>query len=93
MSIAAIADLMSVVSWVNTKKSEDPCIIVHFKNQHEEDSSHQLRYEDFMLAIMTPNQEKLLEKFGSKCITIDSTHGVNSYDILLTTVMILDEEG
>lgn len=86
-------DLVSVASWVATKKSELPSIILHFKNQHEEDQEHQLRFEDFFLAIMTPIQEKMLQKFGKKCITVDSTHGVNNYDILLTTIMVLDEEG
>ncbi|XP_074596218.1 uncharacterized protein LOC141851373 [Brevipalpus obovatus] len=59
----------------------------------ERDPDEQLRDGDFMLVIMTPNQQKMLEKFGKKCVTIDSTHGVNNYAILLTTIMVLDEEG
>lgn len=40
---------------------------------------------------MTNFQECELKKFGSEKICIDRTHGTNSYDIQLYTIMTVDE--
>ncbi|KAJ8970859.1 hypothetical protein NQ317_015884 [Molorchus minor] len=39
------------------------------------------------------SQEHLLETYGNKIICVDSTHGLNSYDFELTTVLVVDEYG
>ena len=35
----------------------------------------------------------MLQKFGTKGIFCDSTHGTNAYDFLLTTCFVVDEYG
>ena len=35
----------------------------------------------------------MAQKFASKGVCIDSTHGTTGYDFLLTTVMVTDECG
>lgn len=47
--------------------------------------------DDFGLAIMTAAQSEILLKYGSDCICVDSTHGMNAYGFQLTTVMVLDD--
>ncbi|KAF2889756.1 hypothetical protein ILUMI_16416 [Ignelater luminosus] len=42
---------------------------------------------------MNASQEHLLKTFGNHIICIDSTHGLNSYNFELTTIMVLDEFG
>lgn len=42
---------------------------------------------------MAPVQKEWLTKFGHKGISIDSTHGINAQEYLLTTLMVVDEVG
>lgn len=44
-----------------------------------------------MLIIMHPGQLEILQKFSNDCICIDETHGLNSYNFELTTLLVLDE--
>ena len=47
--------------------------------------------EDFFIVIQTPFQKAMAQKFASKGVCVDSTHGTTGYDFLLTTVMVTDE--
>ena len=47
--------------------------------------------EDFFFIIMNEAQCETLKKFGSDCICVDKTHGINNYDFKLTTVLVLVE--
>ncbi|XP_050512584.1 uncharacterized protein LOC126888397 [Diabrotica virgifera virgifera] len=40
---------------------------------------------------MNKAQREMLEKYGSDCICIDGTHGLNSYEFELITLLILDD--
>ncbi|KAL1514048.1 hypothetical protein ABEB36_003371 [Hypothenemus hampei] len=40
---------------------------------------------------MNSGQCEMLEKYGSDCICIDGTHGLNSYDFELHTLLVLDD--
>ena len=67
--------------------------ILYYKAQGEQDINFtNLKKDDFLLAIMNQLQKELFLTFGSKCVAIDSTHGTNSYDFQLTTLMVLDEQ-
>ncbi|KAJ8956144.1 hypothetical protein NQ314_006770, partial [Rhamnusium bicolor] len=50
-----------------------------------------LKNEDFMLIIMNEAQCEILKKFGTDCICIDGTHGMNSYGFEIVTLMVIDE--
>ena len=60
---------------------------------HNVRSSPRLKREDFLLALQTPMQKELLITFGKNIICMDDTHGTNSYDFSLITVLIVDEFG
>lgn len=47
--------------------------------------------QDFILVIMSHFQQKMLQKFGSNTICIDGTHGLNAYNFMLYSLLILDE--
>lgn len=84
-------DGTSVEAWVQEMSaSEDPCVL-YYKAQGVADELYQSSEEDFSLVIMTSSQQEMLKKFGSDVICIDSTHGTNSYNFMLTTVLVLDE--
>lgn len=42
---------------------------------------------------MWPSQKKLLQKFGDKVVAVDGTHGLNKYNFLLQTMLVLDYDG
>jgi hypothetical protein len=50
-----------------------------------------MKYEDFVLIIMTDGQKNMLEKYGNDCICIDGTHDVNGYGFELTTLLIINQ--
>src|SRR5262249_13409215 len=54
-----------------------------------------LRMDDFMLVIMSSAQVSGLRKFAgqNKEVALDSTHGTNSYNFQLTTLLVIDEHG
>lgn len=55
------------------------------------ESNHDLRSEDFFIAMMNKGQEEMMTKFGNDVVVIDSTHGTNAYGFQLTTIMVLDD--
>ena len=49
--------------------------------------------EDFVLGIQTPLQAEIMKRVGKKVICVDGTYGTNGYDIMLITVILIDEYG
>nr|XP_015918035.2 uncharacterized protein LOC107447601 [Parasteatoda tepidariorum] len=47
--------------------------------------------EDFTLIIMTEAQIELLNKFGTDCVCLDGTHGLNAYGFELITLLVIDD--
>ncbi|KAK6050420.1 zinc finger, C2H2 type [Cooperia oncophora] len=45
----------------------------------------------FVLVIITPLQQKWLEQYGHRGISVDDTHNVTRYALKLATVMVVDE--
>ena len=65
----------------------NPVVLYKLQGEDPGDDSDLLK-EDFMIIIQTPFQKNMAQKFASKGICIDSTHGTMGYDLLLTIVMI-----
>ena len=65
----------------------NPVVLYKLQGEDPGDDSDLLK-EDFMIIIQTPFQKNVAQKFASKGICIDSTHGTMGYDLLLTIVMI-----
>ncbi|KAF0746386.1 Uncharacterized protein FWK35_00024202, partial [Aphis craccivora] len=85
-------DALSVDSWVQTVRSDDKFSLVYYKPQDNIDPLFpNLKKEDFVLIIMNNYQKSMLEKFGNDVISIDDTHGMNSYHFNLTTILVLDD--
>lgn len=86
-------DAVSVELWVNEMKKEfkEDFPVLYYKAQDKYDIF--LEKKDFALIIMTKFQAKQIVKFGPNKICIDGTHGTNSYDIQLYTIMTVDEYG
>ena len=47
--------------------------------------------DDFMLVIATEFQLEMLQLFGNEKICVDGTHGLNSYQYQLFSVLVVDE--
>ncbi|KFM75120.1 hypothetical protein X975_17584, partial [Stegodyphus mimosarum] len=67
--------------------------VLMYKRQGEKYAN--VNENDFMLAIMTEFQKKMLIEFGNDRICIDSTHGISAYGFELVTLLVVDkyEEG
>ena len=65
--------------------------VLLYKSQDSEPNSKcsSLKRQDFILVLPTP----MLIKFGINVICMDDTHGTNSYDFNLVTVLVVDEFG
>ncbi|KAF2904455.1 hypothetical protein ILUMI_01716, partial [Ignelater luminosus] len=81
-------DAVSVDIWVEGYQKTS---FVYYKKQGDDHPI--LDSTDFCLIFMNAFQEHLLRTFGNHIIGIDSTHGLNSYNFELTTIMVLDEFG
>uniref|UniRef100_A0A2S2NX01 ZSWIM1/3 RNaseH-like domain-containing protein n=1 Tax=Schizaphis graminum TaxID=13262 RepID=A0A2S2NX01_SCHGA len=88
-------DAVSVKLWVDRMKSKDDhSPILYFKPQGEIDLNVPHFIEnDFCLIIMTQYQSEMLVQFGNDKICIDGTHGLNSYNFQLYTIVVIDEYG
>ncbi len=77
-------------AWVEEMRAMDYDPVVLFKQQGQEqlDDMDNAAECDFILGIQTEFQRDMLRKFGSNVICMDSTHGTNSYDFYLTTVLV-----
>lgn len=68
-----------------TKNVMNP--ILYFKHLGKEDSKTNLSKDDF--SIMTNFQAEMLLLFGNNKICIDGTHGLNSNNIYLYTLLVV----
>ena len=85
-------DCISVEAWVNEINSKEEMCVLFYKPQDTISENHpQLKSEDFMLIIMNKPQCNILLKYGNDCICIDGTHGMNSYNLELLTILVLDD--
>lgn len=83
------SDAISIELWVKEQQQSEHSAVLFYKSQG---SLHDnFEEKDFCLIFMNQSQQNMLEKFGSNIICIDSTHGLNSYDFQLTTILIIDE--
>ncbi|XP_072385917.1 uncharacterized protein [Diabrotica undecimpunctata] len=86
-------DATSVHLWVTECLQTDSCPILFYKQQGILMDNHpEFNNNDFCL-FMNVVQKEILIKFGKSVIAIDGTHGLNSYDFELTTVLVKDEFG
>ncbi|KAL1487943.1 hypothetical protein ABEB36_015326 [Hypothenemus hampei] len=84
-------DAVSVDAFVHQMRT-DGDVILFYKPQGEIlEYKPQLKKEDFILILMNTAQAHLLTKYGSDCICLDSTHGLNNYDFELSTLLVLDD--
>lgn len=85
-------DALSVEAWVqDVNQSENPCVLFYKPQDTTSDLHPELKREDFVLIIMNSAQAKLLGKYGSDCICVDGTHGLNGYDFEVNTLLVLDD--
>ena len=82
-------DSVSVDLWVQQLQNDEHDPVLCYKAQGTEHPS--LNKEDFVLGLQTLWQREMMMKHASKIVCIDSTHGTNQYDFLVTTVLVLDE--
>ena len=50
-----------------------------------------LKKDDFVVIMQTQFQKHLMQKFGSKGLCCDTTHGTTGYDFKLNSLLVLDE--
>ena len=87
----------SVAAWAERSKA-DPSTrntVRLLKFQGEASADYNLNEEDFMLVIATDAQLIGAKQFCGpmKEICMDSTHGMNTYEFQLTTLLAIDEHG
>ena len=89
-------DATSVMLWVEATRKHIPSPVLLYKQQGKVPGIEckYLLENDFMLVMQTPLQAEVLKKCApNSIICIDDTHGTNSYDFYLTTVLTVDEFG
>lgn len=84
-------DAISVESWINSMRDKGNAILFYKPQGNISEEWPLLEEKDFVLIIMTEAQSEMLRKYGSDCICIDGTHGTNSYDFQLITLLIVDD--
>lgn len=87
-------DATSVDLWVKECSGEfDSSPVIFYKKQGHFLDGYNFNKEDFCLIIITPAQQNILENIANNIICVDSTHGLNSYDFEMTTLLVVDEYG
>ncbi|GFY49166.1 MULE domain-containing protein [Trichonephila inaurata madagascariensis] len=84
-------DAGNVKLWAQEMKNNGENCIVFFKEQGQLGNDYCLKDEDFVLLIMTDFQKEMITKYGKDKICIDGTHGLNSYNFNLYSVLVVDE--
>lgn len=85
-------DAASIQLWVEEcKKRPESNPVLYFKEQDVDDPLKRFEKKDYVLIIMSKFQKEMLSKFGFDKICIDGTHGTNSYEFTLHTLLIIDE--
>nr|CAI5828068.1 unnamed protein product [Callosobruchus analis] len=82
-------DAISVDAWVEEMKKNE-CVLF-YKPQGEPCEYPELKLDDFALIIMNQGQAEMFKKYGTDCICVGKTHGINAYHFNLTTILVLDE--
>lgn len=67
--------------------------VIYYKQQGQKDESGFLEENDFALIIMTNYQKEILKKYGTDKICVDGTHGLNPYDFILHSLLVVDDMG
>ncbi|XP_065666935.1 uncharacterized protein LOC124808867 [Hydra vulgaris] len=86
-------DQDSVRLWLKEWELKGNNPVLYYKLQGEADPSNTFKHEDFVVIIQTEHQKKMIQQFGKHGVCIDSTHGTNAYDFLLTTILVIHELG
>ena len=86
-----VDDENSVDMWITQCLQSDNNPVLYYKKQGKICSEFNLMEQDVCLIIMDKVQSNFFQKFGTKFIAIDSTHGLNAYDFELTTILSIDE--
>ncbi|XP_065650281.1 uncharacterized protein LOC136078435 [Hydra vulgaris] len=86
-------DQDSVAIWLKEWQMKENNHVLHYKLQGESDTFNKFKDADFSIIMQTEHQKKFLQQFGKNGVCIDSTHGTNAYDFLLTTILVIDEFG
>lgn len=87
-------DAVSVDMFVNELQKEPYNPVLLYKRQHESSPSYpSLPKESFVLAMQTEFQKDCYQRYASKVLCVDATHGTNAYGFKLITVMVTDEFG
>ena len=88
-------DMTSVCAWIEEFKTDPNNPVLLFKPQGEQqpEGMDDVGTDDFILVLQTQFQLDMLKAYGHKCICMDATYGVNLYDFMLTSVLVIDEFG
>ena len=87
-------DQESVRAWIEQwKMSESNPVLFHKFQGESAPDGFDLTKDDFMVIIQSPFQKEMAQKFSSKGICVDATHGTTGYDFLLTSLVVIDEYG
>ncbi|SMN01522.1 hypothetical protein SPONN_2553 [uncultured Candidatus Thioglobus sp.] len=88
-------DLYSVDAWIQELKelAYNPVLVYKRQGDQQGPEMDNVCDNDFILCLQTEFQKDMLKKFGGSIICMDTTHGTNQYDFLLTTLLVVDELG
>ena len=76
------------------KEERNPVIVYKPQGCPQTDESNNMHDDDFLICLQTPMQASMMKKFGhQRILCIDSTHGTNSYNFSLVTLVVVDEFG
>ena len=84
-------DANSIMYWVAEMEREDHNSVLCFKSQGDISSHAGIESNDFLLGIQTEFQHEMFVKHATKLVCVDATHGTNSYDFQLITVLVIDD--
>uniref|UniRef100_A0A6P7H3N2 Uncharacterized protein LOC114346599 isoform X2 n=1 Tax=Diabrotica virgifera virgifera TaxID=50390 RepID=A0A6P7H3N2_DIAVI len=84
-------DSQCIDAWVKQIQNDGDCVIYYKPQGVYLEESPDLNAEDLVLITMFDIQLDLLQGFGHECICLNGTHGANSFDFELITLMVLDE--
>ncbi len=88
-------DLTSVNIWIEElrKMNYNPVLVYKSQGEEQHDNICNIFKNDFLLCLQSEIQKDMLIKFGSNVICMDTTHGTNSYDFSLTSILVVGEFG
>ncbi|KAJ8966803.1 hypothetical protein NQ314_003299 [Rhamnusium bicolor] len=84
-------DATSVQLFVSECSKSDSNPIIFYKCQGEVCPEYNLEEKDFCIILITESQLSVLKMFANNTISIDGTHGLNSYNFEMITLMVIDE--